>query len=158
MSGPIRLTLATELGSHLDGAWWPYTASMARELPRLVEVLTGRLGDVVDMSVSWSPLEGVPNLDPRPIGRNVPLPGERIRQQRVITITGLRATANLLVVPSRTTRSLAVMVLRKAAGLPIDHRHADSSLSRNADDILQKAKAECAQRALLRVNGPPGLA
>ena len=63
LSSPVRFTLATELGDGLDGAWWPHTASIARELPDLIEALREPLGQVVDIGLNWSPLEGVPDLD-----------------------------------------------------------------------------------------------
>ena len=39
LSGRTRLTLVSELGGALDGAWWPYTSSVAKELPELIEAL-----------------------------------------------------------------------------------------------------------------------
>lgn len=45
---PIGLTLATTLSGDLDGAWWPHTASMARELAELIEALEDPLGQVVE--------------------------------------------------------------------------------------------------------------
>jgi Family of unknown function (DUF5994) len=36
---PARIALATLLGGDIDGAWWPHTASVAGELPELVEAL-----------------------------------------------------------------------------------------------------------------------
>jgi hypothetical protein len=36
---PVRIALAFELGGDLDGAWWPHTASIARELPGLIGAL-----------------------------------------------------------------------------------------------------------------------
>jgi Family of unknown function (DUF5994) len=147
-NNPIRLTLASDLGNYLDGAWWPYTASIARELPDLIEAVSTRLGDIVDLDVNWSSLQGAPDLNPMPFGGKVPLPGARIRQQRVITITGKQGRANLLVIPSRTTRALAVMVLRHAASLPIEYGHADTSACRTAEEVVRNARAECAQRAL----------
>ena len=43
-SRPIRVTLARQLGSEIDGAWWPHTASVATELPELVGALHRPLG------------------------------------------------------------------------------------------------------------------
>jgi hypothetical protein len=39
LSSPVRFTLAAELGGSLDGAWWPHTASIGRELPDLIDAL-----------------------------------------------------------------------------------------------------------------------
>jgi hypothetical protein len=142
----IRLTLGSTLGDGIDGAWWPYTAAMARELPHLVDVLKARLGEVVDIAVNWSPLEGTADFDTLP-ARGIASPGQKIRHKRVITVTGKDASANLLVVPPRTSRALAVMVLRHAAGLPIAWTHQDSSVCRTAAEIVRVARLECAERA-----------
>ena len=47
---PVRLALAQQLGAEIDGAWWPYTASVAGELPGLIEALRPPLGEIVDIS------------------------------------------------------------------------------------------------------------
>ena len=60
---PTRLTLAQQLGEPIDGAWWPYSGSVAKELPELIVALKDALGGVVDIRINWSPLEGVPDLD-----------------------------------------------------------------------------------------------
>lgn len=144
---PVRLTLAATLGGEIDGAWWPYTPAMARELPQLIDVLGSRLGDVVDIAVNWSALDGAPDLNPPPHGGTAALPGQKPRQQRVITITGKKAKVNLLVVPSGTSKALAMMVLRQAANLPIQFDHLDTQACRMAAAIVHTARAECAQRA-----------
>lgn len=147
---PVRLSLASTLTGGIDGAWWPYTHSVARELPYLVDALSARLGEIIDLSVNWSALEGTADLDAAPArGR---LPGEHVRQKRVITVTGKDASANLLVIPSRTSRALAVMILRQAASLPIQPDHLESSACRAAADIVHTARTECVQRAAAKSN------
>ncbi len=139
---PIRLTLAFELGDDLDGAWWPYTPSVARELPELIDALRRPLGRVIDIGVNWSSLEGVPDLDSLHLRGNAVIPGRDTRHQRVMTITGSLARTNLLIVPSRTTRALAVMLLRRAADLPILPIHLDTEAFRTADAIVRAARAQ----------------
>lgn len=151
----IRVTVAATLGGHIDGAWWPYSPSMARELPQLVEVLEGRLGTVLDITVNWTALEGAPHLDPRSSQRGAAFPGQKPRNKRVITATGKDATAHLLVVPPDTNRALAVMVLRQAAALPILPQHQDSAACRNAAEIVHTARTECARRAALKAGAAP---
>ncbi|TFV61482.1 hypothetical protein E4P42_00865 [Mycobacterium sp. PS03-16] len=146
----IRLTVAAMLGGDLDGAWWPYSTSMARELPQLIEVLNGRVGSVLDITVNWSSLEGARHLDPRSAHRGPAFPGQRARHKRVLTATGKRATAHLLVVPPDTNRALAVMVLRQAAALPILAQHQDSEACRAAAEIVHTARTECAHRSAVR--------
>ena len=109
-ASPVRLTLAPLLGNKIDGAWWPRTGLISRELPELVSVLDARLGQVIDINVNWSSLQGQPDLNwgwwqgVRP---------------HVMTVGGRDARAKLLIVPHRTGTALAVMVLRQAAGLPV---------------------------------------
>ena len=148
LASPTRLTLATVLsGDDLDGAWWPHSTSIARELPELIDALGGRLGPIMDIAVNWSAFDGVLDLDFLARSSVDALPGSKTRQQRVMTVTGSHAQANLLVVPCRTTTALAVMVLRQAAGLPVLPDHLATPAYRAADGIVRAARAECAQRA-----------
>lgn len=62
-ASPVRLTLASRLGNEIDGAWWPRTELISRELPELVSILEIRLGQIIDINVNWSPLQGQPNLN-----------------------------------------------------------------------------------------------
>jgi hypothetical protein len=149
LASPIRLTLASELGDDLNGAWWPHTASIARELPELIDALRDSLGQVVDIGVNWSAFEGALDLDSLTRRGADAIPGWKARHQRVMTVTGSHARANLLVVPAQTTTALAVMVLRQAAALPILPQHLDTPAYRAADDIVRAARAECALRTKL---------
>ena len=143
LASPTRLTLAPILGDdELDGAWWPHTTNIARELPELISALGDRLGRIMDIAVNWSAFEGVLDLDS--LTRAETIPGFKARQQRVMTITGSHARANLLVVPCRTTTALAVMVLRQAAALPILPSHLTTPAYHAADNIVRAARAECA--------------
>jgi hypothetical protein len=148
LASPVRLTLAIELGEGLDGAWWPHTASVARELPELIGALSGRLGEIFDISINWSSLEGHPDLDA--VKRaSMASPVRVISHQRLMMVTGSQCSANLLVVPCRTSSALAVMVLRRAATLDIAHAERDTEAFRIADDVVRAARAEsalCAQR------------
>jgi hypothetical protein len=153
LASPVRLALALELGKSLDGAWWPRTASIARELPELIDALSTRLGEIIAISVNWSSLEGSPVLD----GLNrvkTADSGRIIGHQRLMMVTGSLASANLLVVPCRTPSTLAVMVLRQAATLPIYPVESGTQEFRAGDDIVRAARAEstvCARRR--RVSG-----
>jgi hypothetical protein len=147
LASPVRVTLAFELGGDLDGAWWPRTASVADELPELTDALFRRLGRIIDISVNWSSLSGSPDLDsvnrPRVVN-----PGRAISHQRLMTITGIKALAKLMVIPSRTSSALAVMVLRRAADLPVTHAERRTEAFLAADHIVRVARAESAQCGL----------
>jgi len=142
LASPVRVALASELGGDLDGAWWPHTASLANELPELTEALSKRLGRVVDISINWSSLAASPDLDSlnRPRVLASPPIGYRI-----MTITGSLASAALMVIPSRTSAALAVMVLRRAAHLPIGRAEREVEPFLAADRIVSAASAESAR-------------
>lgn len=143
LASPTRVTLTAVPDDELAGAWWPHTASIARELPELIDALQQHLGRVVDIAVNWSAFESAMDLDS--LGRRGidALPGFRERHHRVIAVTGTRRTAKLLVVPARTTRGLALMVLRQAADLPVPIGHVDSPAYHAAEDIVAAARREC---------------
>jgi hypothetical protein len=142
LSSPVRFTLASNLGSGLDGAWWPHTVSIARELSDLTDALREPLGQVVDIGVNWSPLQGVPDLDLLNRRGVSATPGRDSRHLRVMTFTGTRARAHLLVVPCRTSIALAVMLLRQAADLPVLYAHQHTTAFHTAGVIVQAARAQ----------------
>lgn len=121
---------------------------MARELPTLIDALAGPLGKVVDISVNWTSLDGVPDLDMLSRRVALPLPQQEPRQHRVMTVTGGLGRANLLVVPSDTPKSLAVMVLRCAADLPVREAHRDTSVYRAAESIVRAAREQRGERVV----------
>jgi hypothetical protein len=147
LSSPVRFTLSSELGVGIDGAWWPHSASIARELPELIDAVRGRLGRVIDIGLNWSPVEGVPDLDLLNRRGVAATPGRETRHLRVMTVTGSEARANLLVVPCRTSPALAVMVLRQAAHLPILYAHQQMPAFETACAIVRAATAQDAPRA-----------
>lgn len=129
----LRLTLASRLGNTIDGAWWPRTGLISRELPELVSVLGVRLGQIIDINVNWSSLQRPPDLN---------WDGWRGIHQHVMTVVGSDGRANLLIVPYRTGTALAVMVLRRAAGLPISAAHLESRAFQTANSIVRVACGE----------------
>jgi Family of unknown function (DUF5994) len=142
LSSPVRFTLASNLGSGLDGAWWPHTVSIARELSALADAVRKPLGQIIDISVNWSPLQGVPDLDLLNRRGVAATPGRDNRHLRVMMITGSRARARLLVVPCRTSIALAVMLLRQAADLPVLYEHQHTTAFHTAGVIVRTARAQ----------------
>jgi hypothetical protein len=143
LSSPVRFTLGSNLASGLDGAWWPYSVSIARELSGLTAALRDPLGEVIDIGVNWSPLQGVADLDLFHRGVAT-MPGPAAAHLRVMTITGSRARANLLVIPCRTSIALAVMLLRQAADLPVLYEHRHTPAYEAASVIVRAARAQVA--------------
>jgi len=133
LASPVRLTLASRLGNKIDGAWWPRTGVISRELPELVSVLDVRLGQIIDINVNWSSLQRQPDLN---------WAWWQGIHPHVMTVRGRDAQAKLLIVPHRTGAALAVMVLRRAAGLPIYTAHRASRAFETAECIVRVARGE----------------
>jgi uncharacterized protein DUF5994 len=132
-ASPVRLTLASRLGNKLDGAWWPRTGMISRELAELVSVLDARLGQISEIDVNWSSLQRQHDLN---------WDWWKGIQPHVMTVGGRDARATLVIVPHRTGAALAVMVLRQAAGLPVFEAHRDSRAFQVAESIVRVARGE----------------
>ena len=130
---PIRVTVARQLGRHIDGAWWPRADRITNELPNLVAILTPLLGEVSDINVNWSPLQRPPDLN---------WPGGEGRRQHVMTVSGSQARVNLLVISYATHTALALMVMRCAANLPIEAADRDKPACLTAGSILRYARQQ----------------
>lgn len=143
LARPVRLTLAGVRGGDIDGAWWPHTGSVAWELPGLIEVVHQDLGEVVDISISWAATDSVPDLDAMRSGARL-LPGSGDGRQRLMVLNGRRDRAILLVVPHRTAAALGLMVLRRAAALPVSDAYQASPAFDTAGRVLRAAQAQSA--------------
>lgn len=132
-ANPIRLSLASQLGGDIDGAWWPRVDRMTLELPGLIQVLTPLLGDITAINVNWPHLQRPPDLN---------WPGWEHKNQHIITVDGGQARASLLIVAYATYSGLALMVLRRAAGLPIAPADRDKPAFVTAGSILQAARRQ----------------
>ena len=144
-SKPIRVTLAKQLGSGIDGAWWPHSSAMAMELPDLVGALHRPLGEIDAIRVNWSESEGQLDLETMATGSRLMLPGECHRRPRLMVVVGRAASANLLVLPTMTSQALGAMVMRTAAGLPTSVGSGDGRLYETACVVMSLAKAESAK-------------
>ena len=131
---PVRLCVGRSLGHDIDGAWWPRAVRIANELPHLVAVLTPLLGHITSINVNWPSLQGPPELN---------WVGWQHKPQHVITVNGDDATANLLIIPYATHSALALMVLRRAANLPIDPADREKPAFLTAGSILLAAQQQC---------------
>jgi Family of unknown function (DUF5994) len=132
-ANPIRLSVARKLGRDIDGAWWPRADRLTNELPELVTVLNPLLGDVASIGVNWSSLQRPPDLN---------WPGWEGKRQHVMTISGARARANLLIVSYTTHSGLALMVLRLAANLPIEGADRNKPAFTVAGSVLRAAQQQ----------------
>ena len=154
MASPVRVSLAGVLGGHIDGAWWPRTAAMARELPDLIEALRPALGEITGIDLNWSAHSPTPVLSTMSpdvagrIARNTP-------RQRLMVLASPSAVVSLLVVPSMTAPALAMMVLRCAADRQIADSEKTSKEYQAADRVLRAAQAESAMWAAIRTAESP---
>jgi len=146
LARPVRIALATLLGGDIDGAWWPYTASVAGELPELIEALHRPLGEIIDIGINWSVSEGVPDLNSMSYGAKS-MPGWRDGRQRIMVVAGRRSRAKLLIVPHMTMSALGWMVLRRAAAMPIPRAEQHSQAFQTADFVVRAAQVESASWA-----------
>lgn len=142
-ASPVRLTLAGSLGSDIDGAWWPHTGSVAKELPELIGSLHTALGEVVDININWSSTAGAPVLNTMSTGAMVKM-GWSDRRQRLMVVVGKNACARLIVIPHTTSANLARMVLRRAAGMSIPVAEQGTSEFETADRVVRAAQTESA--------------
>jgi len=139
----LRLCIAPQLGRDIDGAWWPRTDRMTNELPGLIATLIPLLGDITSINVNWPPLQRPPDFN---------WPGWEHKRQHVMTLNGGEARANLLIIPYATESALALMVLRRAADLPIDPVDQAKPAFFTAGSILQAASQQLSGLSIV----PPG--
>jgi len=59
-ANPVRLCVARQFGSDIDGAWWPRGDRITNELPKLVAALILLLGNITSINVNWPPLQRPP--------------------------------------------------------------------------------------------------
>jgi hypothetical protein len=143
LARPVRLALAQQLGADIDGAWWPYTASVADELPQLIGALHGPLGEIVDICINWSATQGPRDLYETVSGARAMRDGHPGRQ-RLMVVEGRLGCANLLVVPHMTSQALGAMVMRCAAARSFSGAERGTELFEIADCVLRAAQLESA--------------
>lgn len=140
-ASPVRLSLAAVLGGEIDGAWWPRTGSMVRELPDLVEALRPALGEVADISLNWSAGSVTPMMSTMTVAATAKI-GVNAPRHRLMAFRGQNADTRLLVVPAVTPAALALMVLRYAGARLISEQDRASSVYERADRIVRAARAD----------------
>jgi hypothetical protein len=143
LARPVRLVLARRLGADIDGAWWPYTASVAHELPGLIEALHAALGEIVDININWSATEGPLELYEIAALAQSMSGGQRCRQ-RLMVVGGRLGCAKLLVVPHMTSQALGVMMMRCATARSVSDSERDTKLFEIADCVMRAAQVESA--------------
>ena len=134
----VRVSLADDIGQDIDGAWWPYTAAMGRDLADLVEALRPAIGEVVDLQINWLAQSPTPVLSTMSAAAN--RVGWNSARQRVMCLTGSTGAARILVVPSMTPVPLALMLLRVSARRPVPVPERASSVFEVSEQIVRAAQ------------------
>ena len=147
LARPVRITLATLLGSDIDGAWWPRTASVAGELPELIEALHRPLGEINHIGINWSSTERAADLDSMSYGGKS-MPGWRDQRQRIMVIAGCSRSREAAGCTAPDGASPGWMVLRRAAAVPIPDAEQDSQVFHTADLVMRAAQVESASWAI----------
>jgi hypothetical protein len=133
--------LADIIGGDIDGAWWPYSASMANELSQLTVGLHRIIDDITDIKINWSTTESALLLETLAANTRTVVP-RREQRLRLMLVTGAGGSVKLLVVPHLTTPALGLMLLRQAARIPISDADRQSKEFETASRILRAAHGE----------------
>jgi hypothetical protein len=112
-SALLRLETTHSRQTLLDGAWWPRTRDVEREIPPLVTVLTAYLGPVTRVGLDTSAWNGIP---PRLVieGRVVHLDSFAIGDDTVLITRGDNDHFALMVVPPDTAPEAARAAMARA--------------------------------------------
>jgi hypothetical protein len=111
----VLLKVEASKTGYVDGAWWPYTDKLARELPALLAVLTERLGPIHRVAYrldEWTKTSSELDI----AGRAVRLDGHRYGTVHTIEVLGERdRRLILLVIPPFTDAHRAFATLASAS-------------------------------------------
>jgi hypothetical protein len=116
---PARLALK-EAGTSdrlVDGAWWPRSWDLSRELPALADVLDplgGRITRVALSSRLWADVPDEPVVNGHPV-RVHRLP-DRLAADRIVVMSHSTGRWNLLVVPPLAAAGAASRLMIAASG------------------------------------------
>ena len=129
----------------VDGAWWPYTDDLLKELPDLLAVLSGRLGRIDRVLYKLNDWARAPaQLDAG--GDSVYLDGYRLQPPNTIEVVGLtRDRIVLLVVPPCTDPDRAHTAMMAAAA-PDDDSSVDRLLVVSLRDKKSRTQGVVAQQ------------
>jgi hypothetical protein len=152
-ASPVRVSLGSQRGGDIDGAWWPRTPSVARELPDLIQALHPTLGEIVDIDINWSASSPTPILSTISPDVAAKMTGAK-PQHRLMFLTGRPALTKLLVIPSMTHSALALMVLRQAAGRQIPDTEHSTKEFLAAERVLRAARMESSAWAAVSATRP----
>jgi hypothetical protein len=134
---PLRLALKPEgaPAGLLDGAWWPHSRNLLRELPALTDVLDPLWGRITRIAVNPTHWPVVP--------RKVPVNGHVVKagwfkaeqdQHQLLLRSYRLGRWDLLVIPPQTTAAAAARLMAAATDTAV---HLNASALIAADDAAQ---------------------
>ena len=151
-ASPVRVSLNAERGGDIDGAWWPRSGSMAPELPDLIQALHPALGEIVEISINWTTSSPTPILSTMSPEIAAKIVGTAL-PQRLMFLAGRCAITKLLVIPSMTSSTLAIMVLRQVGERYIPDAVHETKEFQAAQRVICAARAESSSWAIARAGG-----
>lgn len=111
----VQLKPEASKTGYVDGAWWPYTDELARELPDLLDVVMERLGAIHRVAYrldEWAKTSSELDI----AGRTLRLDGRRHGTVHTIEVVGERdRRLVLLVIPPSTDAQYAFEAMASAA-------------------------------------------
>ena len=142
----LRLKPKAPTSGHVDGAWWPHSDDLVKELPDLLAVLSVRLGDVDRVMyklTEWAK----PPAQLLVGGRSVRLDGYRRQPSSVLEVLGAGpARVLLLVIPPLTDPDVAHETMMTAAA-PDNASSVDGLLAISAQDREVREQATVTEQA-----------
>ncbi|WP_432037102.1 DUF5994 family protein [Streptomyces cucumeris] len=144
-SPPARLSLTptTPVPGALDGAWWPRSRDLLRELPTLTDVLDARWGRITRVSVNPAHWPVIP--------RKVPATGHIVHvgwftdeqdPHKLILLSYATGRWDLLVIPPETSAAAAARLMAAATTvgslLTASGLMASEAATRNAREDLSR--------------------
>jgi len=111
----LRLKPKAPPTGHVDGAWWPWSENLTKELPDLLAVLSVRLGPIHRVryhSGEWAKAPAELAVD----GRTVRLDGDRGQPINTLDVIGDQNRIVLLLVSPDTEADVAHTAMMAAAG------------------------------------------
>ena len=109
----LRLKPTAPITGRVDGAWWPRSRDLAAELPRLLDMLSDRLGSIERVSYhlgDWDPPARKISFK----GRLVRLAGYHSQHADTVDVLAAGQQVTLLVVPPDASAQTARAVLAAA--------------------------------------------
>lgn len=141
----LRLKPKTPKPGYIDGAWWPHSDDLTKELPDLIAGLSVRLGEIDRVRYHLSEWAKAPDKHATG-GHRVRLDGYRLQPINTLEVLGLnRDKVLLLVVPPYTDPDYAHTAMMAAAG-PDNASTADGLLMTSMRDKTARIQKDTTEQ------------